>query len=249
MNRWLTFFLFVVALGLNFVFGLLWRNSCTRLVGWLLVAVGVVLLVMLLSKSTISLRRLLIDERNRYSQPMLITIVWFVIVVSAYLACALWNVALWTPSSRSPLPVEITVPAAVWVLAGIIGVDFILSRVILNEKRKRTPSTRQLNEAKQSNWNHDGVLFLRNLPTDAEAGDLVNYDELSYQDSPDLAAIHKLLFQIAAVVVYAVALGRLIFLTDPATSISAFPSIPEGFLALLGVSTGVALANRNIPRA
>src|SRR5689334_13419154 len=93
-----------------------------------------------------------------------------------------------------------------------------------------------------------GTLYVPKDVANARAVDFVAYDELGVQDKVDLAALQKLLFQISAVIVYAVALGRLIYsipVTDP---ITAFPPIPEGFLALLGVSTATAAVNRSLPR-
>jgi hypothetical protein len=78
--------------------------------------------------------------------------------------------------------------------------------------------------------------------------DLVTYDERGLEDRTDMAAVQQLLFQVAAVIVYIVALGRLMFATDAQTPILAFPVIPEGFLALLGVAQLTALINRAIPR-
>jgi len=71
--------------------------------------------------------------------------------------------------------------------------------------------------------------------------------ELTAEGS-DLLNLQVLLFQLAAIVVYIVALGRMIFATDPNVPIAQFPIIPSGFLALLGITTGTALAKQAIPK-
>ena len=250
MNRWLTFAIFIAAVVLSIVFAFIWHDPYGRLISWFVVAGGVVAAVSAFSPSGGSLSRgVLIDERNRYSQPALITISWFVVIVSAYLACAIWNVALWIPSPTNPLPVEISSPPEIWVLAGIVGVDLIAANVILNQKTRRVPSLSHEDEAHRLGLTTSaGTLFVRPRAAEAQLLDLVAYDELAVQETPDLAALQKLLFQITAVIVYAVALGRLIFSTPVGDSISQFPAIPEGFLALLGVSTATAIVNRTIPR-
>jgi hypothetical protein len=248
MKNWIASVVFVVAVVLAFTLAFTWQNSYGRLTAWLIVAVGVVVLSVALSPgSGPSLKYLLIDERNRYSQPALITFCWFVTIVSAYLACAAWNVALWTPGTR-PLPVEIQIPPALWVLAGVVGVDIVGTGIILADKRRRMSSPLQQAAANQAGLTLAGTLFVRPSASNAELRDLITHDEITAQDTPDLAALQKLLFQITAVIVYALALGRLIFSTDPALPITGFPSIPEGFLALLGISTATALVNRAVPR-
>jgi hypothetical protein len=250
MPRLFAFAIFVASVAVSFAFGFFVQNSYGRLAAWLIVVGGVLAAVAAIPKEGPSLRAVLVDERNRYSQPALITLAWFVVIVSAYLACALWNVALWIPSPTTPLPIEIKVPPTVWVLAGIVGVDVIAASIIVTQKGWRAPSASHLAEAQRIGQPvpEAGTLFVRGRPADAEGVDFIAYDELGVQETVDLAALQKLLFQITAVIVYAVALGRLIYSMPVRDAISGFPPIPEGFLALIGVSTATAVINRAIPR-
>lgn len=251
MSRWLAFALFI-AVVLSFVFAFTWRDPYGRSISWFVVAGAVVAAVSVFCPpGRPPFRYALIDERNRYSQPALITISWFVVIMSAYLACSMWNVALWIPSSTTPLQVEINTPPEIWVLAGIVGVDVVAVNLIVNQKKHRRTSTAHEAEATRLGLPSPlpmGNLFVRRSATEAQMQDLIAYDGLGVQDTPDLAALQRLLFQMTAVIVYAVALGRLIFSTPVLDPIGKFPSIPEGFLVLLGVSTATAIINRAIPR-
>jgi hypothetical protein len=74
------------------------------------------------------------------------------------------------------------------------------------------------------------------------------HDETELQDKVDLSSVQQLLFQLAALVIYVVALGRLMAETAGNAQINAFPGIPEGFLALLGISTLTALTYKAVPK-
>ncbi|MEZ5762787.1 MAG: hypothetical protein R3D69_00080 [Xanthobacteraceae bacterium] len=222
-------------------------SGYTRLIGWAVVAGAVLAVVWTISQSNSRTLVFLVDERNRYELTQLITLAWFVVIVSAYLACALWNIQLW--DGRDPrLPIAINVPATVWSLAGIVGVGLVGAGIIKAVKRERAAQPHHQAAATSLKLRPPAhPLFIRASRHDAEAIDLVSYDELGVQDKIDLAALQQLLFQIAAVIIYGVALGRQMFLR-PTETITAFPEIPEGFVALLGVSTLTALANRAVPR-
>lgn len=225
MKRAVALGVFAVATGLSFVLAL-WRPSpMNRLLAWGVVAVGVTAAAVGLATRAGSLTGAITDETNRYSQPALITLCWFVLVVSAYLACALWNVAIWNAPEAPSLPLAIDVPASLWVLAGIVGTDLAGTALIRLRKKQRSLIKQALRP---------------------ELGDLTSYDEAPVYTDP--AQLQKLLFQIAAVIAYGAALGRLLFLKPVDVFVDKFPAIPEGFLALLGVSTGVALVNRSIRR-
>lgn len=250
MKRGYFLALFALTVVLGFVLPFVWHGGYGRLGAWLVVAVGVLAAVVGFTPDRGgTLAAVLIDDRNRFSQPALITLTWFVVVISAYLACALWNVAIWQPTPGTPLPIGITVPASVWVLAGIVGTDLVGTGIILEQKRRnRTPSAAVTARVQQAGMTTTGTVLQRASPADARVDDLVTHDEPLASETPDLGAVQKLLFQIAAAIIYTAALGRLIYLTPAADAITAFPEIPEGFLALLGVSTATALVNRAVPR-
>jgi hypothetical protein len=85
MPRRLAFALFIVSVTVSFALAFFWQDSYGRLVAWLIVVGGVIAAIVALPQEGPSLRVLLVDERNRYSQPALITIAWFTVIVSAYL--------------------------------------------------------------------------------------------------------------------------------------------------------------------
>lgn len=241
-----------------------------RLVAWAVIASGVLATALQIrSGNPFNTSAVLADRRNRYSLPNLITLVWFVVIVSAYLATALWNIGVsgkevWQAiatnaqiDGKSPvLPIAIEIPAAIWVLAGIVGVGLVGAGAIVSAKDNQPLGPQHIAAATAMSLAGGGPVpalpprspvFMRPLASEARLADLVTYDEIGVQDKPDLAALQHLMFQIAAVLVYAVALGREMY-TMPNGIVTAFPTIPEGFLALLGVSGLTALGNRAVPR-
>jgi hypothetical protein len=211
----------------------LWPNLYTRLLAWAVLMVGTSLFAYaFLSSAGNRGRAVLVDPNNRLSLPNVVTLCWFVVLVSAYLAAALFNMHFWV-GGTDPLPLNITIPAGVWVLAGITVAHLAGTSVIGYQKK--------LAEAQHPLRKHASA-------SDANFSDLVTYDEADAGDKMDLTSLQQLLFQIAAVVVYAVALGVLMAKTDITKPLLAFPTIPDGFLALLGVSAAGNLVNRAIPR-
>lgn len=204
-----------------------------RLLAWAAVVLGVVLVLLaMLPGHPPNLKRLLLNEDNRYSDAQLITLGWFVTIVSAYLACAAWNIAVWT-ISQAMLQMEVAVPQALWVLAGIVSTGLV-GTTIVRQYKKQTMGA--------------GRFSTRSSIDGAHASDLIMHDEVELQNTVDLSAVQQLLFQIAALVIYIVALGRLMAETPGNAQIKAFPGIPEGFLALLGISTLTALIYKAVPK-
>jgi hypothetical protein len=245
LRSW-SFWAFLVAILIASVLPI-FPNGYARLIGWAVVAGAVMAVVWESSQSSSRALAFLVDERNRYELSQLITLAWFVVIISAYLACALWNIQLW--DGRNPkLPIAIKVPASVWSLAGIVGIGLVGAGIIKAVKRERAAQLHHQDAAASLGITPPAhQLFVRPSADDAEAIDLVSYDELGVQEKIDPAALQQLLFQVAAVIIYSVALARQMYLR-PAEVIDAFPEIPEGFVALLGVTTLTALANRVVPR-
>jgi hypothetical protein len=216
----------------------------------------VLALTALLPGASPSLRSVLVNENNRYSDAQLITFGWFVTIVSAYLACALWNVAIWDGICVAPTtgtatapgcpPIAIKVPNAIWALAGIVVTTLVGTSLVLAYKAREIGVTNNVTPPQLQPSPPPHKILQRAAPV---LSDFVTYDEgEGLQDKPNLATVQQLLFQIAALVIYIVALGRLMVNTKPGDSITVFPDLDPGFLALLGVATGAALVHRALPR-
>jgi|GEM_PF-6634087 len=238
---------FVLSLVVAFVVPLWWRLPQNRLITWAVVAGATVLaLVALLPTDKPSLRNILVNENNRYSDAQLITFGWFVTIVSAYLACAMWNVAVW--KGDGDVPIAIVVPESIWALAGIVSTTLVGTSIVQAYKRRTVGITQQTTAPAQPKSSPHPILQ-RGLPQDASPSDLVTYDEgEGLQDKPNLGAIQQLLFQITALAIYIVALGRMMNLNGGDGIVKAFPALDPGFLTLLGLSTLAALIHRAVPR-
>jgi hypothetical protein len=78
---------------------------------------------------------ILIDERNRMSLSRLQMALWSLIVISAFLAAAISNIR-----GNAPLPLNIGIPEAVWLLMGISTTSLVGGPLVLSAKRA-TPQT------------------------------------------------------------------------------------------------------------
>jgi len=240
----------VFVIGVAIAIAMPWAspNVYTRLLAWgvMLIATAV-LTYAVLSSAGESGAAVLANTSNHLSLPNVITLCWFVVLVSAYLAVALFNMHFWIPGDpcdpcdacdpcnpcKIPLSLDIDIPNGVWVLAGIT-VTHLAGTSVIRYQKKLAEAQNPLRALKDA--------------SPAKFSDLVTYDEASAGDAMDLTSVQHLMFQIAAVVVYAIALGVLMAKTDIAKAITVFPDIPAGFLALLGVSAAGNLVNRAVPR-
>jgi hypothetical protein len=212
---------------------------------------------------------LLIDERNKMSLSRLQMILWTIVVLSGFLTAALWNIR----SAGQVDVLAIAVPAQLWLLMGIsttsligsplirstkmtepVAIDAAQSQMIVEqERRTREELIRQGltdDEIKKL-----GKIIIWKWPWDARLADLFQGEEIGNAGHLDLGKIQMFYFTLVLVLAYAVMLGAMfsgITHIGPegkiiTSAISGLPSLPDGMVALLGISNGGYLGNKVIP--
>jgi len=211
---------------------------------------------------------LLIDERNKMSLSRLQMILWTIVVLSGFLTAALRNIR-----SGEADVLKIDVPAQLWLLMGISTTSLIGSPLIRSTKMTEPVAT----DAAQSpmvafQWGLTkdelirqgltkdeieklGKIVIWRWPWDARPADLFQGEEIGNAAHLDLGKIQMFYFTLVLVLAYAVMLGTMFSnITHPSTTceittgmICGLPSLPDGMVALLGLSNGGYLGNKVIP--
>jgi hypothetical protein len=172
-------------------------------------------------------------------------------------------------------PLQINVPAELWVVLGISVTSLVGSGLIKQEKAKTTP---ELDSARLALSKHSGVepgkilpvgneLIIADDPASAGAGNTVmTKGVLAVNDKPsesswldmfraeevgsigrlDLGKIQMFYFTIIILFSYGAALASL--LASSSGKIAAFPALSQSAIALLGISHAAYLANKAVPR-
>lgn len=192
-----------------------------------------------------------IDGRNRMSLARLQTILWTVVVLSAFLAAALIRISREDVSD----PLSIGIPEQLWVVMGISITSLVGSPLILSTKKTKNPQEQELrttlvNLEKQGEGTSDGgvthvgQVITKTDPAKASVSDLFRGDETSDAAQLDLGKIQMFYFTLALVIAYGVQLGSLFQGGD---QLGALPELSSGVVALLGISHAGYLANKATP--
>lgn len=227
--------------------GLLWRPAAVRwgLSGaWILTLVLMALFVATTGKAVTRLwRGVLIDERNRISLSRLQMLVWVLLILSAFLTAALWNV------HHSTAPLEIAVPEAVWILLGISTASLVGSPLIKGGKKERSPAPaveiRDGVPLARPAPPADGLVLVNRDPRQAGWADLFGSEEVGNQGSLDLAKVQMFFFTAVVALAYGATLAAMFAGADEA--IRAFPDLDGSLLALLGISHTGYLTHKAMP--
>jgi hypothetical protein len=222
-SRWHTVaqLLIIVLIGVVGVATPAWNMS--RLASWLIIVVlFLAFLVVVGHGITGRPQGLLIDDRHKMSLSRLQMVLWTVVILSGLLAIALANIGL-----GGPAPLAIVVPTQVWLLLGISTTSLIGSPLLNSNKRSA------------------GQIDTNDSVHDAGVDDLFRGEEVSNQDTLDLARVQMFFFTLVLVLAYAVLLGSVFVKSTGA--ISGLPDIDPSMTTLLGISHAGYLANKAIP--
>ncbi len=198
---------------------------------WLCVAGIFIFVLMILSWSgTKNYFGLLVDERNKFSLSRLQFLIWIILILSGFLAGALWNIL-----KGQADPLGITVSPEIWIILGIATISLVGSPLI--------------KASKQGSRRNGNIQVLKSR-ADARLGDILKGEEESNFFVIDIAKIQLLFFTIIFVAIYAIPLF-LQFLAldfDIPVKVSILPSIDSTLLTLFGISHAAYLMSKAIPR-
>ena len=220
---------------------------------WALVMFFMIVFVISLGKlKTESYFGIFINERKKMSLSRFQLVIWTLIVLSAFLTIALYNI-----SAKIANPLEITIPPQLWYLLGISTTSLVGSPLVLSTKRKKTPieeevilfqerkgiTAKTITTEITDNVTRFGTLDFNLKIEDAKFADMFMGDEIGNSGSIDMAKVQKFFFTLIIAFSYMLLLLNLIMNAD-STGLSSFPALDDSLVALLGISSAGYLTNK-----
>jgi hypothetical protein len=174
----------------------------------------------------------LIDGRRKMSLSRFQTVLWTVLILSAFQAAALTNIQL---VSNPTDALTINIPPEILEILGISLTSLVGKSVILTYFKDPTQVDKNPvseNPADRPGWN-----------------DMFKGDDKANADFVDLSKVQMFFFTLVLVLVYGVALASMFMVVDPKHSaITALPALTPSMVWLLGISQGGYLGSKAIKR-
>jgi hypothetical protein len=201
---------------------------------------------------------ILINERNLMGLSRFQTVVWTVVVLSAYLAFALVRIKMMATGLTGGTPIDDPLAIAMdwhlWALLGISTTSLVGAPLILNSKKDEQPlpsatqrTARMVQEpVADINNNRRGVLYANGKMSDARLTDMFEGDELSNTAHLDLAKIQMFYFTVIAAICFFMMVFKLMVLGT--SNLDHLPVLPDGLVAILGISHAGYLGSKGIGR-
>jgi hypothetical protein len=184
---------------------------------------------------------ILVGERNLMSLSRFQMVAWTVLILSAYLAMALYRLR-----SGVKDPLTIAMDWHLWALMGISTTSMIGSPLLLGNKAQKEIDPDAINKAEKQlketldSTNLVGTLYANKSMQDASFSDIFQGDEVGNTSFIDVAKVQMFFFTMVTLVGYGAAVFHLLRGTDH----SAMPAVSEGMIALLGISHAGYLASK-----
>jgi hypothetical protein len=196
----------------------------------------------------------LIDARNLMSLSRFQTVVWIIIILGAYLTFAMARIRMGAGDKPITDPLNIQIDWHLWALLGISTTSLVGSPLILSTKKDQEPApsvtqktAQVLNEPEpQINANKLGTLYVNSKLSDARFTDMFEGDELVNTARIDLAKVQMFYFTIIAAICLVVMVFKMLTADNP--DLSHLPLLPDGFIAVLGISHAGYLTSKGINR-
>jgi len=250
----------VALIVLIFVIGLIPSNQVIPgfaapahgLVVWLIMLVLLGLCLVVIGKGTTGLwEGLLIDTRNKMSLSRLQLVLWTLVVLSALLTVALFNIR----KDAMANPLDIHVSPQVWGLLGISTASFVTAATIKSQKKNQnvsveatertTEALKKVGDDPKKLADPQGSLVAFERPRDAGVSDLFKGDEVVSAAYLDLGKVQVFFFTLIVVFAYAAEVGTVLYTTQD--TIRALPDLSTGIVALLGISHAGYLTSKAVP--
>lgn len=222
----------------------------------ILVTLSMLLMMVVLGISTTnSPLGILINERNLMSLSRFQTAIWTVIVLSGYLTFALVRIkAMAEGSLNGSDPLGIQIDWHLWALLGISTTSLVGAPLILSSKKDQEPvpsvtqkTAQMVNESEEDiTANRQGTLYANSKLSDARLTDMFEGDELINTARIDLAKVQMFYFTIIAAICFYVMVFKMLVVANP--NLDHLPSLPEGFVAILGISHAGYLTSKGVNR-
>lgn len=197
-------------------------------------------------------RGALIDSRNLISLSRFQMVVWTLLVLSAYFAGVLCNLALGSDS-----PLEIAIPVQLWILMGISTASMVGSPLILSTKAAKVPTPEEktkvfsllaLQGDSDSSLDTNGLLVTNKSAAKARWSDMITGEETGNGAHLDLSRIQMLFFTLIVAIAYGIAIANM-FVYSGETGVVTMPNIDESMLSLIAISHGGYLVSKGLPNS
>lgn len=197
---------------------------------------------------------LIIDERNRMSLSKLQMLAWTLVVVSALIVFAAYNVRNALPPGGAPLQIDI--PPELLFAMGIAAASFVATPTVLSLKTQQIPTASDLKDAQAAvkagaTLQAVGKVHGRSDPAAAEWTDLFRGDEVGTADTPDLSKIQQFSITLLLLGIYSAQIIQQLNGLPPGgtKAITALPMLGEQFVVLMGISHGSYLVYKAAPHS
>lgn len=219
------------------------------LVAWVLNMVLLAGFIVAIGDGIVGLKRgALIDARNKISLSRLQLFLWTVLILSALITVAILNV-----SRGSAAPLSIGIPQELWWLMGISTTSMVGSTLIKSVKAADEPDPGEkasaIDAVKQkegADAGTKGTLVVKCSPADASWYDLFMGEEVGNGSHLDLGKVQMFYFTWILVIAYGAALADTF---HGLSTVTSFPNLSQGMVALLGISHAGYLTNKAIPHS
>jgi hypothetical protein len=199
---------------------------------------------------------ILINDRNLMSLSRFQMAIWTVIVLGAYFTFAVARIKLYAEGAANGQtiadPLNITIDWHLWALIGISTTSLVGAPLILSTKKDKQPApsvaektAQAVNEpAQEIDANRQGTLYANAKMSDARITDMFQGDELTNTAQIDLAKVQMFYFTIIAAVCFFVMVFKQLVTHN--ASLDTLPLLPDGLIAVLGISHGGYLTSKSI---
>jgi hypothetical protein len=203
-----------------------------------------------------------INSRKLMSLSRLQTVIWTIIILSAYLTVALSRIhASLYPGDYISTTKSITDPLAIgidlklWALMGISVTSLIGTPLILDSKKGKEPDEKSLSKSSLTldqssdvtDDNRQGLLYGNPSISDAAFTDIFEGDELANTSVIDLSKVQMFWFTMIVAFAYLFSIYAMISSKHP-SDITDLPALSGGLIAILAISHVGYLANKSITR-
>jgi hypothetical protein len=199
---------------------------------------------------------ILVNERNLMSLSRFQTVIWTVTVLGAYLTFALVRIRMMATGVAGGSPIEdplaIQMDWHLWALLGLSTTSLVGAPLILSTKKDQEPqpsatekSARMANESTSTmDANRQGTLYANGKMSDARMTDMFEGDELMNTARLDLAKVQMFYFTIIAAICFFVMVFKALLVG--ASNLDHLPVLPDGLVAILGISHAGYLTSKGI---
>ena len=195
----------------------------------------------------------LIDYRNLMSLARFQSVLWTIIVLSAFLAMVALRLRFPVAGQGA---MDVAIPPELWALLGISTASLVGAPLILQNKLDKTPSDDAMQKASATldrsaptleNQNTMGTLYRNPSLQDARITDMLQGDEISNIAYLDMAKVQMMLFTIIGALVYCGALYNTM-VNHTAANLAQMPALSQGMVTLLGISHAGYLTSKTVDR-